>query len=295
MLGYAIAATGRWALTATILTIVALAVGMNVGGSGIDLVALYSLALFVNLAGAFWASGVAMRLAHGAGGAGDAAAGVPRALLRARLRAALAPERLAARRGERQPDDVPARGRAEPDLGLAGARLGRVPGRDRARDAALGLVVARPARAPNAPASSPNRGTCSGRAASRSAASPASRTRARRATCTGLACRRYVRPANVQLLCSRNRARIGQTLRTLRPCRYTWRLKKCTLDGFSQRSSRRSRHAGAGARGEQRRLLRSPDEHDRHAEARRGRVPPAVGGGAGDRRCADREGRARGG
>jgi ABC-type multidrug transport system permease subunit len=62
VLGYALAATGRWALTATILTIVALAVGMNVGGSGIDLVALYTLALFVNLAGAFWASGVAMRL-----------------------------------------------------------------------------------------------------------------------------------------------------------------------------------------------------------------------------------------
>ena len=62
VLGYALAATGRWALTATILTVVALAAGMNVGGGGIDLVALYSLALFVNLAGAFWASGVAMRL-----------------------------------------------------------------------------------------------------------------------------------------------------------------------------------------------------------------------------------------
>jgi ABC-2 type transport system permease protein len=62
VLGYALAATGRWLLTATILTIVALAVGMEVGGNGINLVALYTLALFVNLAGAFWASGVAMRL-----------------------------------------------------------------------------------------------------------------------------------------------------------------------------------------------------------------------------------------
>jgi len=62
VLGYALAATGRWLLTATILTIVALAVGMQVGGNGINLVALYALALFVNLAGAFWASGVAMRL-----------------------------------------------------------------------------------------------------------------------------------------------------------------------------------------------------------------------------------------
>jgi ABC-2 type transport system permease protein len=37
-------------------------VGMNVGGGGVDLVALYTLALIVNLAGAFWATGVAMRL-----------------------------------------------------------------------------------------------------------------------------------------------------------------------------------------------------------------------------------------
>ena len=60
--GYALAAAGRWAVTATILTIVALAVGMQVGGSGIDLVALYGLALIVNLAGTLWASGIAMRL-----------------------------------------------------------------------------------------------------------------------------------------------------------------------------------------------------------------------------------------
>jgi ABC-2 type transport system permease protein len=60
--GYAMAATGRWLVTATVLTIVALAVGMDVGGSGVNLVALYALALFVSLAGAFWASGVAMRL-----------------------------------------------------------------------------------------------------------------------------------------------------------------------------------------------------------------------------------------
>ena len=49
-------------MTAVVLTVVALAVGMNVGGGGVDLVALYTLALFVNLTGAFWATGVAMRL-----------------------------------------------------------------------------------------------------------------------------------------------------------------------------------------------------------------------------------------
>jgi ABC-2 type transport system permease protein len=60
--GYALAATGRWAVTAVVLTVVALAVGMNVGGGGVDLFALYTLALIVNLTGAFWATGVAMRL-----------------------------------------------------------------------------------------------------------------------------------------------------------------------------------------------------------------------------------------
>ena len=41
---------------------VALLVGMNVGGSGIDLVGLYTLAVFLNLAAILWATGVALRL-----------------------------------------------------------------------------------------------------------------------------------------------------------------------------------------------------------------------------------------
>jgi ABC-2 type transport system permease protein len=60
--GYAIAAVGRWAITAAILTVVAVAVGMNVGGNGVDLFALYSLAVIVNLAGTLWATGVALRI-----------------------------------------------------------------------------------------------------------------------------------------------------------------------------------------------------------------------------------------
>src|SRR6185437_11632468 len=40
---------------------VALLVGMNVGGSGVDLVGLYTLALLLNLAAVLWAAGVAMR------------------------------------------------------------------------------------------------------------------------------------------------------------------------------------------------------------------------------------------
>ncbi len=62
VLGYAIAAFTRWAVTATVLTIVALAAGMDVGGSGIDLFGLYGLAALVNAAGFLWACGVAMRL-----------------------------------------------------------------------------------------------------------------------------------------------------------------------------------------------------------------------------------------
>src|SRR5205085_6526778 len=59
--GYALAALGRWMITATVLTVVALLVGMHVGGSGADLVGLYALAVLVNLAAVLWATGVAMR------------------------------------------------------------------------------------------------------------------------------------------------------------------------------------------------------------------------------------------
>jgi ABC-2 type transport system permease protein len=61
LLGYALAALLRWAVTATVLTVVAFAVGMQVGGGAVDLVGLYGLALLVNFCGFFWASGIAMR------------------------------------------------------------------------------------------------------------------------------------------------------------------------------------------------------------------------------------------
>ena len=60
--GYAIAAIGRWAITAAILTVVAVAAGMNIGGNGVDIFALYSLAVLVSLAGTLWATGVALRM-----------------------------------------------------------------------------------------------------------------------------------------------------------------------------------------------------------------------------------------
>ncbi|MHB8643706.1 MAG: ABC transporter permease [Gaiellaceae bacterium] len=59
--GYALAALARWSLVAVMLTIVALIVHMQVGGSGIDLFGLYGLAVIANLCGVLWSSGVAMR------------------------------------------------------------------------------------------------------------------------------------------------------------------------------------------------------------------------------------------
>jgi ABC-2 type transport system permease protein len=61
VLGYSIAAALRWAVTATMLTAIALVVGMDVGGGPVELVGLYTLALLVNICGFSWAAGIAMR------------------------------------------------------------------------------------------------------------------------------------------------------------------------------------------------------------------------------------------
>jgi ABC-2 type transport system permease protein len=61
LLGYAAAALLRWLVTAAVLTTIAFAVGMNVGGSGVDLFGLYALAVLVNVAGILWAAGIAFR------------------------------------------------------------------------------------------------------------------------------------------------------------------------------------------------------------------------------------------
>ena len=59
--GYALASLGRWALTITVLTVIALVAHMQVGGDGIDLIALYALGLTLNMAALLWAAGVALR------------------------------------------------------------------------------------------------------------------------------------------------------------------------------------------------------------------------------------------
>jgi ABC-2 type transport system permease protein len=61
LLGYALAALGRWGITAALLTVIALAVGMDVGGGPVDLVGLYTLALLVNGVALLWAAGMALR------------------------------------------------------------------------------------------------------------------------------------------------------------------------------------------------------------------------------------------
>ena len=59
--GYALAALGRAAFIWGILTALAFAVGMQVGGTAVDVVTLFSMAAIVNFASIMWSSGVALR------------------------------------------------------------------------------------------------------------------------------------------------------------------------------------------------------------------------------------------
>ena len=61
VVGYAVAALVRWIFTAAVLTVVAIAAGMEVGGGTVDVFGLYALAALVNVVGILWAAGVAMR------------------------------------------------------------------------------------------------------------------------------------------------------------------------------------------------------------------------------------------
>ena len=62
VVGYSMAALLRWCITATLLTIIALVAGMQVGGGPVDIVGLYTLAAIMNVCGFLWAAGIAMRL-----------------------------------------------------------------------------------------------------------------------------------------------------------------------------------------------------------------------------------------
>lgn len=62
IVGYTIGAAVRWCITGTVVTIAALIAGMNVDGSGVQLIGLLGLGLMVNLVAALWAIGTAMFL-----------------------------------------------------------------------------------------------------------------------------------------------------------------------------------------------------------------------------------------
>ena len=66
--GYAIAALARAFVTWTVLTTIALIAGMEIAGSAGEIVALYVLAILVNVAATMWAAGVAMRVRSIQGG-----------------------------------------------------------------------------------------------------------------------------------------------------------------------------------------------------------------------------------
>ena len=60
-LGYALVGVSRAVITLTVVTVVALATGMQITGSGVDVFGLYALAALLVLVGYGWAAGVAFR------------------------------------------------------------------------------------------------------------------------------------------------------------------------------------------------------------------------------------------
>jgi ABC-2 type transport system permease protein len=61
VVGYAASALARAGIVWVLLTGIALATGMQVGGSGIDLLGMFGLAALVNIAAGLWAAGIALR------------------------------------------------------------------------------------------------------------------------------------------------------------------------------------------------------------------------------------------
>jgi ABC-2 type transport system permease protein len=66
--GYGIAALFRAIVTWAVLTAIALVAGMQIDGSGVDLVGMYTLAILLNITATLWASGVALRIRSIQGG-----------------------------------------------------------------------------------------------------------------------------------------------------------------------------------------------------------------------------------
>jgi ABC-2 type transport system permease protein len=62
LIGYTLSTMIRWIFNITVVFLIALAIGMDVHGNGINLIGLLVLGLVVNVVGALWAAGVALRL-----------------------------------------------------------------------------------------------------------------------------------------------------------------------------------------------------------------------------------------
>jgi ABC-2 type transport system permease protein len=61
VLGYVVAALCRWGFNAIVVTVIALAAGMQVDGSPSELFALVVMGILFNAAGTFWSAGIALR------------------------------------------------------------------------------------------------------------------------------------------------------------------------------------------------------------------------------------------
>ena len=62
VLGWALASAGRWLVVGSVVTVVAFIAGIQIGGNGIDVFGMYTLALLLNFAGNLWAVGIATRV-----------------------------------------------------------------------------------------------------------------------------------------------------------------------------------------------------------------------------------------
>ena len=62
VLGWALASAARWFVVGGVVTVVAFIAGIQIGGNGIDVFGMYTLALLLNFAGNLWAVGIATRV-----------------------------------------------------------------------------------------------------------------------------------------------------------------------------------------------------------------------------------------
>ena len=62
VIGYMIAGLVRWITVIVVVTAVAFAAQMKIGGDGVDLFTLYFIGFLLSLVGTLWSAGVAMRL-----------------------------------------------------------------------------------------------------------------------------------------------------------------------------------------------------------------------------------------